>query len=403
MPPLAAPPLADAARALLGAWPWIVFPLLVLWRVRGSRRLDEESPQVSDDAPVVSVVVPARDEARTIGRCVRSVLASRYPRLELVVVDDHSADGTAELARAAAAGDPRLRVVRAPPLPPGWMGKQWACTCGAAESVGDVLCFTDADTAHAPDLLPRAVNALRARHVGLLSVVGRQELGGFWERVTQPLVLAVLAGRYGGTERVGRSTRVADKIANGQCLLVTRAAYAAAGGHAAVRDRVSEDLVLAQRVFSAGHGVALVLGGGQLATRMYTSLSELVRGWRKNMYAGGREGTRPRSLGRGIFPLLLLFPPVMLLVPPLLLALAAAGVVAPVAWAPVATVVTLLSTALAYRRCGVSPLYALAYPAGAGVLLAIVVQALARGRRVSWKGRDYGAADDVAPLGQESV
>lgn len=403
MPPSAPSLVADVARNLIWAWPWIAFPLLVLWRTRGSTRLIDEASCVPDDAPLVSVIVPARDEARNVGRCVRSVLATRYPRLELLVVDDHSADGTAELAWEAAAGDPRLRVVLPPPPPPGWMGKQWACASGAAGARGTILCFADADTSHAPDLLPRALNALHARRAGLLSVVGRQELGSFWERVTQPLVLAVLAARYGSTERVGRSPRAVDKVANGQCLFVTRAAYDAAGGHAAVRDRVSEDLVLAQRVFAAGHRVALVLGGDQLATRMYTSLPELVRGWRKNMYAGGREGTRPRSVERALFPLLLLFPPVMLLLPPVLLLLGAVGLIPPVPWAPTALLATLLAVSLAYRRTRVSALYAIAYPAGAAVLLAIVVQAIARGRRVSWKGRDYRSADGVAPGGQESV
>lgn len=401
--PATIPLLALVARTLVGAWPWIVFPLVVLWRTRGSRRLDEHPADLPADAPLVTVVVPARDEARNIERCVRSVLATSYPRLELLVVDDDSTDGTADLARAAAANDSRFHLLAPQPPPVGWMGKQWACASGAARARGAVLCFTDADTTHAADLLPRSVNAHRARGGGLLSVVGHQQLGGFWERVTQPLVLAVLAGRYGGTERVGRSPRAADKIANGQFLLVAREAYDAAGGHAGVRDRVSEDLVLAQRVFTAGYPVSLVLGGAQLTTRMYTSLGELMAGWRKNLYAGGREGTRAGSPGRAIFPLLLLFPPLLLLVPPILLLLGALGLVASPAWAPVALAATLLAVATAYRRAGVSPLYAFAYPAGAAVLLVIVVQAIARGRRVNWKGRDYLSADEPAPPRQESV
>ena len=395
-------PTLDGAR-LIGAWPWIVFPLVVLWRARGSRRLDEYVVERSAHAPLVTVVVPARDEAHNIGRCVRSVLDSLYPHLELVVADDASTDGTADVARRAAAGDPRLRVIEPGALPTGWMGKQWACATAAEHARGALLCFTDADTAHAPDLLPRAVTALAQRGDGLLSIIGRQELGGFWERVTQPLVLAVLAGRYGGTERVSRSPRVADKIANGQWLLVTRDAYDAAGGHAAVRDSVSEDLALAQRVFAAGHQVSLLLGADQLTTRMYRSLGALVAGWRKNFYAGGRESTRPGSLERAIFPALLLFPPLLLLLPPLLLLLGALGLVAPPAWTPLALVATLLAVAVVYRRCGVSPLHALAYPAGAAVLLVIVVQAIARGRRISWKNREYAPEADPTHAGQKSV
>jgi chlorobactene glucosyltransferase len=258
---------------------------------------------------------------------VRSVLATTYARVELVVVDDHSSDDTAAVARAAAGGDPRARVVANAPLPAGWFGKQWACATGAAEARGDVLLFADADTVHAPDLVPRAVAALRRRGGGLLSVVGRQEMGTFWERLMQPQVLAILLGRFGGTERVGRSRRVVDKIANGQCLLIDRATYDAVGGHAVVRDVVAEDLALAQRTFAAGFPVHLVLGEQQLATRMYTSLPELMRGWRKNVFAGGREAMPLGTLGRLLFPLLLLLPPLLGLLPAVGLLLALAGVV----------------------------------------------------------------------------
>ena len=151
--------LPDAAAwttALGDAAFWLVAPLVVAWRMRGSRSLDDEPLDVSADASLVSVIVPARDEARNIERCVRSVLGARYPALEVIVVDDHSADGTGDIARRVAAGDPRLRVVDNPPLPAGWMGKQWACATGAAHARGALLGFADADTTHAPDLLPRA-------------------------------------------------------------------------------------------------------------------------------------------------------------------------------------------------------------------------------------------------------
>src|SRR5215213_10818496 len=146
---------------MLVAWPWVFFPLLTLWRARGSRSLDEEPAEAPADAPLVSVVIPARNESRNIAACLTSVLAARYPALEVIVVDDHSDDGTGDAARAV--GDPRLRVLENPPLPAGWMGKQWACATGAAAARGEILLFADADTRHAPDLVPRAVNAMRAR------------------------------------------------------------------------------------------------------------------------------------------------------------------------------------------------------------------------------------------------
>jgi hypothetical protein len=203
-----------------------------------------------------------------------------------------------------------------------------------------------------------------------------------------------MAGRYGSTERINRSPHASDKIANGQCLLVRRAAYVAVGGHGAVRGSVSEDLVLAKRLFASGRRVSIVLGPAQLSTRMYTSLGELTRGWRKNMFAGGREGMPGGVLGRAIFPLLLLFPPLFTLLPLALLLGAALGIAKPAtgAWSGLAAALMFGWWAVVYRRAGLSPWYALAYPAGSVVLLGIVLQAIARGRRVEWKGREYVSA-----------
>src|SRR5262249_61859269 len=132
------------------------------------------------------IVIPARNEARNIERCLHSVLATTYPSLEVIVVDDHSEDATGALARALAARDPRLRVIESPPLPPGWFGKQWACAAGAAASQGDLLLFADADTWHAPHLLDHAVAEMKSRGLDLLWLVGSQEMRSFWQRLVPP-------------------------------------------------------------------------------------------------------------------------------------------------------------------------------------------------------------------------
>lgn len=347
------------------------------------------------DAPLLSVIVPARDEARNVGRLVRTVLASSYPRLELVLVDDASTDGTADVAREAAAGDRRLHVVTATPLPNDWFGKQWACATGAAAARGVLLLFSDADTAHGPELHARAANMLRASDAALLTVAGRQELGSFWERMVQPQVFQVILARFPGTERVNRATSPRDKIANGQFLLFRRDAYERLGGHHAVRATVAEDLALAQRTAAMGERVILTLGERHLATRMYTSLGELVDGWRKNVFAGGREAMPWGRLGRLLFPLLLPLPALLALAPVVALLVAASGLAsdAVLAWAATATAAQLAWWAAVYRREGHSMWNAFGFPLGAAVLLYIVVTATLRGRRVAWKGREYRHGD----------
>jgi chlorobactene glucosyltransferase len=240
--------ISDLAPAL----PWIAFPIFAVWRVGRRTTLDRFPEAAPADGPLVSVIIPARNERRNVERCLRSVLAARYPALEVFLVDDHSEDGTGAIARSIAASDARLRVLESPPLPAGWFGKQWACATGAGAARGDVLLFADADTEQAPDLIARAVSAKRALGADLLSVAGRQELGSFWERLLQPQIFSILLVRFGGTEGVNRARRPEDVIANGQCFLVRRASYDAVGGHAAVRDKVAEDLMLAQATRRAG-------------------------------------------------------------------------------------------------------------------------------------------------------
>lgn len=378
---------------LLRASPWILIPLLALWRSRGSRSLDEFPAQPPRNVPPVSIIVPARDEARNIGRCVTSLLAADYPALEVIVVDDHSTDDTADVARRAAGDDARLRVLANDPLPPDWFGKQWACATGARHARGALLLFADADTMHAPDLLPRLVAAQREFSADLISIAGRQELGTFWERVIQPQVFAILFMRFGGTEGVNRARHPSDVIANGQCLMMTREAYAAVGGHASVRDTVAEDLMLAQETLRRGLRVRLVLGVQQLATRMYTSLDELLAGWGKNVYAGGIHAMPFGRTGRILFPVLFLLAPAMALLPPVVLLLSVAGIVSAshLAWAAIASLAMLAWWVAVYAAIDEPIGYALAYPLGAVMLGYIFVRAMARGRRVSWKGREYVA------------
>lgn len=381
---------AGAVAGLAATLPWWLVLVASWWRWRGAPSLEQEPRTPPDPPPTLRVVVPARDEAAHIADCVRSILATEYPALELVVVDDHSSDGTAALAHQAAAGDARLTVVVPPPLPPGWLGKQWACAHGAAGARADFLLFTDADTRHAPDLHARLVHAARRTRAGLVTIAGFQETRTFWERVVQPFVFALLALWYGGPAAMNRSDRPRRKIANGQCLLFERRAYEALGGHAAVRARAAEDLAFAQGLTAAGGRVYLALGEGQLSTRMYDSLGAIVAGWRKNVYAAGRETLPGGPIGRGLARVLVPGPALLALAPPLALAWGLArGEVGAQAFGASATAALLLVAGAVARRFRLAPWYALTFPLGAAVYLYIAIAAVLRGDRVRWKARDY--------------
>jgi chlorobactene glucosyltransferase len=376
---------------LLWALPFLIVPLVVLIRASHSRSLGDVPPDTDPEPPLVTVVIPARNERRNIERCARSVLSTTYSRLEVIVVDDHSTDGTREIADEIARADARLRVISAPPLPHDWFGKQWACATGAAEASGEILLFTDADTRHGPDLLPRAVHALRHERVDLVTLAGDQELHSFWERVIQPIVFVLLSIRYGGTEHVTRSRRAVDVIANGQFLLIRREAYVAVGTHAAVRDVVAEDLALAQTLVRSKRRMLLLFARGQFSTHMYASLAELVRGWRKNVYAGGRNAALGGALGRALFPVILLATPLLGLAPPVVLVLSASGVLSTawLVWSAIVVAGALVFWSIVYRFMGAPIWYALTYPLGLAMMFYIAAGSIKRGTRVEWKDREY--------------
>lgn len=387
---------------------WCALIVLVVWRFTDTVSLNEYAAAAPADAPLVSVIIPARNEAHNIAGCLRSVLASEYPALEVIVVDDHSTDGTGEIARAIAAEDvaqrrvpgearasrqpsARVRVIAAPDLAPGWFGKQWACQAGARIATGSLLCFTDADTAHGPELIPRSINALLTRKSDLFTVAGRQEMLSFWEKVMQPTVFTLLLARYGGLESMSRSTDPLDKIANGQFIIVRREPYERIGGHAAVRGHVAEDLRLAQVFTEQGLASHMVLAREHLSTRMYSSLAEIRRGWGKNLYAGGRDTLPLGPITRRLLPFIFPLPALLPLVPTVVLVLALLGVLGTGAlwFGAIAGTVNLLFWCGLYAFTGLNPLWGLTHPLASVVFSGICAEAAWKGSQVEWKGRRY--------------
>jgi chlorobactene glucosyltransferase len=373
--------------------PWVALAAFLALRIRLPRELPPAAPGA--DAPTVSVVVPARNEAANVERCLRSLAASDYPSFEVIVVDDRSEDDTAALARAVDRGRAeRVEVVQGEELPDGWLGKPWACAQGAAAARGDVLLFTDADTVHEPDLLGRAVAGLVEDRADLLTVAGRQIMGSFWERLMQPQIFLTMAIRFYDIEASIRRGRWRDGIANGQFMLFPRASYEALGGHDAVRDEIVEDLAFGQLVLREGRRLSVRMGEELLATRMYRSLGELVRGWSKNILLGGLQSLPPASRAM-MAPLSLAFGVGLWLLPPLALAAAAFGVVGGGAtlWAGTAVALSLLTWGAVYHRMGAPARFALLYPLGAAVGTYIFVRSWRGGRDVEWKGRRYRVRD----------
>ena len=371
--------------------PWVFLSALILRRIGHTTSLGQESSEPPARCPRVSVIIPARNEARGIAECIESVLSNTYPSFEVIVVDDHSSDGTLASASEAAARDPRVRVVPNTALPTGWLGKPWACATGASHASGEIFCFTDADTIHRPDAIVRSVNAMLRRNAELISILPRQRLHSAWERIVQPQVFTLLLLRFGGTETATQATRVESKMALGQCLFVRAATYRALGGHETVRDHTAEDVAMAQLFFANGKFVVVTHGEAQLSTRMYGSLAEVVRGWRRTLYAALRLSMPFGKIGRLVFPLILPVPLLFELAPSATLAFATSSMVfSPLrVWAILSTAGVIGWWSFAYRGMKQPGWYALLHPLGAIVVLYICLRGFLQGSRVTWKGRTY--------------
>jgi chlorobactene glucosyltransferase len=378
---------------MIAATPTVTAPLAAHLFGRGLS-LSRFTPPPPHDSPLVSVIIPARNEAHRIEKCVRSILASRYPAFELIVVDDRSTDGTHRILAAMARDDARLTVIEGDELPAGWFGKPWACFQGARVAKGGILLFTDADTWHGPDLLGRAVTMLRTSGVDMVTLLQRQEMKTFWERVTQPHLFALIGvpavlAVGGDPDRLNERQSPRTAVANGQFIMVTRESYDAIGGHGAVKGEVVEDVMLARRYAEGGRKRWIATAMDDMSTRMYWSLGEIVEGWSKNLFMGGQI-----LWGRigGYAGILLVFLIVLLgFLPVAALAWGAVtGVPAVIAFGAVGFAMGALATAMFLRANREPAWYGLFFWAGQLVLMWILLRSTARGRRrIEWKGRRY--------------
>lgn len=349
-------------------------------------------PAVPADPPLISILIPARNEERGIGRCVRAALAQSYPRIEVIVVDDGSTDRTGAILSGIA--DRRLRVLAGRPLPAGWVGKCNACQQLGERAAGEWLLFLDADTVAGPDLAAALLSGAAGRGLDLLTIFPFLELGTFWERLILPPFLALIQALF-PYERMERpDVRPDQVVANGQCIFVRRAIYERVGGHGAVRNEVLEDVRLAQAICAAGGRVGVAEGMDQLRVRMYTSGREVAAGLMKNAAAGYRSGGG-RSAWAMLGLALTTFGPLWLL------ALGALGLVlgdVGLAWSGLLGGGLSLLAALAlrgalYRQLYRQPAaYGLLWPLGLAGYMLIAGVGLWRvrsGRGVTWKGRTY--------------
>lgn len=351
-----------------------------VWREYSEPRLAAD-PRLSE-GPLVSVLIPARNEAERIGACLAGLARQRYPHFEVIVVDDHSTDATAEVVRSFAGQLAALRIIEGAPLPNDWLGKPWACWQAAQQANGEWLLFLDADVIPQPDLLGAVVAYAQSQRAEFLTVMPLQHLHSFAERLVLPTFLSILYALYPLAPVSDPRSSIA--FANGQCLLIERRCYKRLRGHTAVRNSVLEDTDFGQIAKASGARIAAVNGAEQIAVRMYTDWPNLAEGLIKNAVAGFRSGGW-RSAFVGLRQALIAW------LPWGLLAVWLQG--GALLWLGCALLAWGSTAWLVWRRYRLNPAWGLLYPLGLSVyfgLTAIAVVRLSLGQGVRWKGRRIG-------------
>lgn len=347
-------------------------------------------PAGDDGLPPVCAIIPARNEEAFVGAAVRSLCEQDYPRLKVIVANDHSTDRTAEILDDLAAefSPARLAVIEPPEPPAGWMGKCNAVWTAVQQAPADteLYLFCDADVIHRRDTLRRAVRTLEEEGADLLGLLPRLDCIGFWENATMPALVHLGVVHLDPTRF--NDPQHDEAVALGAFGLARRSVYEKWGGHQAIRGEVIDDLAMGVRTKRAGGRLALARDPRAIHLRMYSSLGEIIRGFEKNMHTAAGGGLlRPLGIAAGLA--------LIHLVP------AATAVIAPLAglgfgllfWT---AVLLWLATGLALvERVGMQArlrplMVALGYPVGALVLVYIGIKSAYDGHIegvVNWRGR----------------
>lgn len=335
----------------------------------------------------VSIILPVRNQAKTVVECIRSLTGLDYLNKEIIVVEGGSTDGTKELVQNF--GE-QVSYLEEKPLPPGWVGKNWACHLGYESSKGELLLFTDGDSIHSTDSLTRAVSYLQAEKSDMVTLAPGTILRTFWEKVLQPPIFLLLMILVGG--KLVNDDRRRNAIGNGQYMLFRRDSYEKLGGHEAVRDKIIEDYSLARLLKNAGMKLRFVTAQDVLGVRMYSSLGEIWRGWRKNFYTVSEKHMFWKAITRITLMLIFLVLPFAILAYGIIIApqhplnpfLISGAFMSFLLW---------LGIGILDRSINIPITYGLLFPVAILIYTGIGIDSTIRGSLgygFSWKGRVYG-------------
>jgi len=387
----------------LVAFVWLAIVVLTLYCLAGQRFLSPTNDLrlTSSDAPLVSILVPARNEEhRVLEACIRSILAQDYGRFEVIAVNDRSTDATGAILERVAGSDERLHVIEGRELPAGWLGKPYAMQQAVERARGEWILATDADMIFESSALRTALQRILAAEGDALTLIPRFEAGSFWERVMIPAwawVFLMFTLFYRSNDP--KSDRA---VGIGGFFLIRRAVLDRVGGYEALKDEVMEDARLAERIKHSGGRLSIEQAPALISTRMYKTFAEMWECSTKNWFSGVNF-----SLPFALFCVVSMYG--VAVVPPLI----AVGSAIAVALGVRANFFSLLLVpaaliwlfqvfvmAIVSRHSDVSPVYGLTTPLGLAIMYSMLLDSSIRistGRGVTWKGRKIYERRGVRP------
>jgi len=376
----------------------LLLPLLIIWgflvveSYKSRKRdltLSANSPDsLPENPPLVTILVPVRNEEKNIAACLDALLNQDYPNFEIIVINDRSTDSTQQIAEKYAA-EGRIKLIRVSSLPPNWTGKNYALHTGVAEAKGEWLLFVDADTRLAPFCLRKLMSHVLAEGVDLLSLLGTMDSRSFYEKMLVPTLGATLMLWFPPRFVNDRKWKVS--FANGQCLLISRDAYRRCGGHEAVRHELLEDIAMAKKVKDMGGNVHIALAPELYRARMYDRFSSLFRGWSR-IYAAGIKSAWKIAVHILATLYMSIFPFVCLCWSLVLLLMGERAALPILALSAVVCCLVIWAVSRTYWVSGTKKRFALLHPISCVVVVLILTHALVKlvfGGSIVWRDTAY--------------
>lgn len=262
--------------------PLLITILVVIYNYFTAPELELLNSKIKE-LPLVSILIPARNEEKNIEACIKSAAAQSYKNYEVIILDDDSTDRTNEIAKKYVKEN--IKLITGEKLPEGWLGKNWACRQLAENSKGDLLLFIDADVVMHERTVGSAVNLFTENKVQMLSVFPKQIITSFGTELIVPLLNWLLLS-FLPLRKVFNSKRESFSAAIGQFILIDKKAYEKIGGHKFVKNKVVEDLEIARELKRKKYKIIAALGSNFISCKMYENFNSALSGFSKNFYLG---------------------------------------------------------------------------------------------------------------------